>query len=143
MSRALRVRSVGAGLAGLACALRLADAGVPVTVIAAGAGSLQLGGATIDVLGYAPERVERPLEALAGLAAGHPYALLGAARVEAAAVWLSERLPAAWGCADRRPRTCCSRPRSAPPAHRHRARGDRGRRPAPRRRGVRSRRCAR
>jgi glycerol-3-phosphate dehydrogenase subunit B len=88
-----RVLVVGAGLSGLGCALRLADAGVPVTVIAAGAGSLQLGGATIDVLGYAPGRVERPLEALAGLGAGHPYALLGAARVEAAAVWLSERLP--------------------------------------------------
>src|SRR2546421_9112588 len=91
MSRAL---VVGAGLSGLGCALRLADAGVPVTVVAAGVGSLQLGGATIDVLGYAPERVERPLEALAGLGDGHPYALLGAARVAAAAAWLSERLPA-------------------------------------------------
>jgi len=89
-----RVLVVGAGLSGLACALRLADAGVPVTVIAAGVGSLQLGGATIDVLGYAPGRVERPLESLASLGEDHPYSLLGAARVEAAATWLAGRLPA-------------------------------------------------
>ena len=89
-----RVIVVGAGLAGLGCALRLADAGVPVTVIAAGVGSLQLGGATIDVLGYAPDRVERPLDAIAALGEDHPYSLLGAARVEAAVAWLGERMPA-------------------------------------------------
>jgi glycerol-3-phosphate dehydrogenase subunit B len=91
MSRAL---VIGAGLSGLACALRLADAGVPVTVIAAGAGSLHLGGATIDVLGYGPDRVARPLEALRSLGKDHPYTLLGPAKVEAAATWLSGRLPA-------------------------------------------------
>jgi glycerol-3-phosphate dehydrogenase subunit B len=90
MTRAL---VVGAGLSGLACALRLADGGAPVTVIAAGAGSLGLGGATIDLLGYGPELVPRPLEALDGLPAGHPYALLGPARVAAAVAWLGERLP--------------------------------------------------
>jgi glycerol-3-phosphate dehydrogenase subunit B len=88
-----RVLVVGAGLSGLACALRLADGGAPVTVIAAGAGSLQLGGATIDVLGYGPELVPRPLDALDGLPAGHPYALLGRHRVAGAIRWLAERLP--------------------------------------------------
>ena len=88
-----RVLVVGAGLSGLACALRLADGGTPVTVIAAGAGSLGLGGATVDVLGYGPELVPRPLEALDGLPAGHPYALLGGDRVAAAVRWLAERLP--------------------------------------------------
>jgi glycerol-3-phosphate dehydrogenase subunit B len=85
---------VGAGLSGLACALRLADGGAPVTVIAAGAGSLGLGGATIDVLGYRPELVPRPLDALDGLPAGHPYSLLGRDRVAAAVGWLTQRLPA-------------------------------------------------
>ena len=36
----------------------------------------------------------RPLEALASLAADHPYALLGRDRVAAATRWLAERLPA-------------------------------------------------
>ncbi len=85
---------MGAGLAGLTCALRLADAGAAVTVLAAGAGSLQLGGATIDVLGYTPERVARPLEAFPLLGPDHPYSLLGAERVAAATRWLAERLPA-------------------------------------------------
>jgi glycerol-3-phosphate dehydrogenase subunit B len=94
MSTPPRVLVVGAGLAGLTCALRLADAGTPVTVVAAGAGSLQLGGATIDVLGYVPERVGRPLEAFGALAAAHPYRVLGGERVAAATRWLVERLPA-------------------------------------------------
>ena len=85
---------VGAGLSGLACALRLADGGAPVTVIATGTGSLQLGGATIDLLGYAPALVRQPLEALPGLPEDHPYSLLGAERVVAATAWLAERLPA-------------------------------------------------
>jgi glycerol-3-phosphate dehydrogenase subunit B len=89
-----RVLVVGAGLAGLACALRLADDGVPVTVIATGAGSLQLGGATIDVLGYVPGRVTHPLDAFPSLPGDHPYSLLGRDRVAAATHWLGERLPA-------------------------------------------------
>ncbi len=90
-----RVLVVGAGLSGLACALRLADGGAPVTVIATGAGSLQLGGATIDVLGYTPGLVMRPLDAIAALPADHPYSVLGRDRVAAAAGWLAGRLPAA------------------------------------------------
>jgi glycerol-3-phosphate dehydrogenase subunit B len=88
-----RVLVVGAGLSGLACALRLADGGAPVTVIATGTGSLQLGGATIDLLGYDPALVREPLAAIAGLPADHPYSLLGRERVAAATGWLVERLP--------------------------------------------------
>jgi glycerol-3-phosphate dehydrogenase subunit B len=89
-----RVLVVGAGLSGLVCALRLADGGAPVTVISTGAGSLQLGGATIDLLGYTPALVSRPLEAIGALPAEHPYSVLGRDRVAAAAGWLAERLPA-------------------------------------------------
>jgi glycerol-3-phosphate dehydrogenase subunit B len=51
---------VGAGLAGLTAALRVAEHGMKVVVVTKGVGSLHLGGATIDVLGYAPERVDAP-----------------------------------------------------------------------------------
>ncbi len=88
-----RVVVIGAGLAGLSCALRLADAGVRVTVIATGAGSLQLGGSTIDVLGYNPDPVDRPLDALASLDEGHPYRRLPDGAVAEALRWLAERLP--------------------------------------------------
>jgi glycerol-3-phosphate dehydrogenase subunit B len=63
---------VGAGLAGLTCALRLAEEGHKVAVVAAGAGSLHLGGGTIDVLGYAPEPVASPASALGTFVASHP-----------------------------------------------------------------------
>jgi glycerol-3-phosphate dehydrogenase subunit B len=85
---------IGAGLAGLSCAVRLADEGVRVSVLATGAGSLQLGGGTLDVLGYSPDPVDRPLEALAGLPNDHPYALLGDGEIVAALDWLRTRLPA-------------------------------------------------
>jgi glycerol-3-phosphate dehydrogenase subunit B len=85
---------IGAGLAGLVAALRIADAGGKVTVIATGAGSLQLGGAAVDVLGYTGERVDRPLEAFDQLPLFHPYRAIGAERVVAALDWLRERLPA-------------------------------------------------
>jgi glycerol-3-phosphate dehydrogenase subunit B len=61
-----------------------------VCVVAKGVGSTHLAPGTIDVLGYAPERVSAPLEAIAALAAerpDHPYALLGAAAVTSACDW--------------------------------------------------------
>ncbi len=85
---------IGAGLAGLVAALRIADAGGRVTVIATGAGSLQLGGAALDVLGYANERVDKPLEAFDELPLFHPYRALGPERVVGALEWLRGRLPA-------------------------------------------------
>ena len=47
---------VGAGLAGLTAALRLADEGRRVLVIARGVGSTHIAPATIDVLGFAGSR---------------------------------------------------------------------------------------
>ena len=51
---------VGTGLAGLTAAVRLAESGARVLVLAKGVGATHLSGGTIDVLGYAPERVDRP-----------------------------------------------------------------------------------
>ena len=85
---------VGAGLAGLVAALRIADAGGRVTVVSTGAGSLQLGGAALDVLGYGAERIDRPLEAFDELPLFHPYRAIGTERVVSALTWLRERVPA-------------------------------------------------
>jgi glycerol-3-phosphate dehydrogenase subunit B len=88
---------IGAGLAGLTAALRLSDEGQKVVVLAKGVGSIQLGPATIDVLGYAPDLVESPWRALPGFLADHPdhpYAVLGRDVVSDAIAWLVERLDA-------------------------------------------------
>ena len=86
---------IGAGLAGLAASIRLAQRGAQVTLVTKGIGGLQLGQGTIDALGYAPEFVERPLEAITQLAADHPthpYARLGASCVEQSLEWIRELL---------------------------------------------------
>jgi glycerol-3-phosphate dehydrogenase subunit B len=82
---------VGAGLAGMTAAVRLAEAGARVLVLAKGVGATQLSGATIDVLGYAPERVDSPRAALASVPAEHPYARVGVEGVAAALAWFKER----------------------------------------------------
>ena len=87
---------VGAGLAGLSCALRVAQAGLRVEVVATGVGSLHLGGATIDVLGYAPDRVASPARKLRGFVASrpeHPYARTPPALVTEALAWLADAAP--------------------------------------------------
>lgn len=71
---------IGAGTAGLVAATRLAEAGAEVCVVAKGVGSTHLAPGTIDVLGYAPERVESAVAGIAALVAerpDHPYALVG------------------------------------------------------------------
>lgn len=86
---------VGTGLAGLTAAVRLAEAGARVLVVAKGVGSTHLSAGTVDVLGYAPERVERPGEALGRLLAerpGHPYGLVGVDGVAAAIAWFKDRV---------------------------------------------------
>jgi glycerol-3-phosphate dehydrogenase subunit B len=86
---------IGTGLAGLTAALRLAEDGARVLVLAKGVGATHLSAGTIDVLGYMPERVERPGEAVARLAAErpeHPYALLGADAIAAAVDWFKARV---------------------------------------------------
>jgi len=106
MSRS-QVVVVGVGLAGLTAAVRLAEAGERVLVLAKGVGATHLGPCTIDVLGYARstradpdsplKRVERPGEALAVFAEGrdsdHPYALVGLDGVAAAIEWFKAGLP--------------------------------------------------
>jgi glycerol-3-phosphate dehydrogenase subunit B len=81
---------IGAGTAGLVAATRLAQDGADVCVLAKGVGSTHLAPGTIDVLGYAPERVDSPLDGIAALASArpdHPYALLGPAVVNDAVAW--------------------------------------------------------
>ncbi len=85
---------IGAGTAGLVAAVRLAEATRRVAVVAKGAGSTRVAPGTIDVLGYDPDRVDRPAEALPSFVAarpGHPYARVGAVRLAAAVAWLRER----------------------------------------------------
>jgi glycerol-3-phosphate dehydrogenase subunit B len=89
-SRRYDVVVIGAGTAGLVAATRLAQAGASVCVVAKGVGSTHLAPATIDVLGYTPERVESPERALAELTAArpdHPYALIGEQPVRDAIDW--------------------------------------------------------
>jgi glycerol-3-phosphate dehydrogenase subunit B len=87
---------VGAGLAGLTAGIRLAQAGLRTTVVAKGPGAMHLAPATVDVLGYAPELVERPAAALASLVAArpdHPYARVPVDTVAASAEWLRALVP--------------------------------------------------
>jgi glycerol-3-phosphate dehydrogenase subunit B len=88
-----RVLVVGAGVAGLTAAVRLARAGRQVIVLARGVGATHLAPATIDVLGFAPEPVADPrdaYEAFARAQPGHPYARVPLAELEAALEWLRE-----------------------------------------------------
>jgi glycerol-3-phosphate dehydrogenase subunit B len=88
---------IGAGLAGLTAALRLADDGQRVLVVARGVGSTHLAPATIDLLGFADERVERPAQALSTFTEahpGHPYARLSAELLAAGIEWFKSRTPA-------------------------------------------------
>jgi glycerol-3-phosphate dehydrogenase subunit B len=81
---------IGVGLAGLTAGLRLAQAGKRVLLVATGLGGTHLGGGTIDVLGYGPQRVDHPLQALPGFLAAHPqhpYARAGLPALQAAADW--------------------------------------------------------
>ena len=87
---------IGAGLAGLAAALRLAEEGRRVLVVAKGVGSTHLAPATIDVLGFDGEAVESPAQALPQFAAahpGHPYDRLSVELIAASIEWLKSRLP--------------------------------------------------
>lgn len=87
---------VGAGLSGLVSALKVARSGASVTLITKGIGGIQLGQGTIDILGYAPERVTAPLDELSRWASAnpeHPYAVLSADRVVASINFLTSEVP--------------------------------------------------
>jgi glycerol-3-phosphate dehydrogenase subunit B len=86
---------LGAGMAGLTAAVRLAEAGLRVVTVAKGYGSLRLAPATIDILGYQPDRVDSPAQALPGFAAAHPehpYALISPAVLAMSVQWLKEHV---------------------------------------------------
>ena len=86
---------IGAGLAGLAATLRLAQAGASVTLVTRGIGGLQLGQGTIDILGYSPERADNPCEAAAQLGQSrphHPYQHFTASTIGEACTWLKDLL---------------------------------------------------
>ena len=83
---------VGTGLAGLTAAARLAEGGARVLVLAKGVGATHLSPCTIDVLGYAPDRVSDPGAALAGLGEDHPYAAVGRDGVAAAIGWFTDAM---------------------------------------------------
>jgi glycerol-3-phosphate dehydrogenase subunit B len=86
---------IGAGLAGLTAALRLAEAGQKVAVLAKGVGATHLAPATIDVLGFADGPVDSPAKALPEFAAAnpqHPYRQLSNELVVASLDWFKARL---------------------------------------------------
>ena len=86
---------LGAGMAGLVAAVRLAEAGLRVTTVAKGYGSLRLSPATIDILGYRPDPVDSPAQALPGFAAAHPehpYAQISPAVLAEAVQWLKDHV---------------------------------------------------
>jgi glycerol-3-phosphate dehydrogenase subunit B len=86
---------LGAGLAGLVAAVRLAEAGLRVVTVAKGHGSLRLSPATIDILGYRPEPVASPAAELPGFAEthpDHPYALISPDVLAESVRWLKEHV---------------------------------------------------
>jgi glycerol-3-phosphate dehydrogenase subunit B len=86
---------IGAGVAGLTAALRIAESGGRVLVLAKGVGSTHLAPGTIDVLGHAPERVASPARALPDFVAanpGHPYGLLPPGALAEAVDWFKGRM---------------------------------------------------
>ncbi len=81
---------IGAGTAGLVAGARLAEGGARVCVVAKGIGSTHLAPGTIDVLGYASDRVASPAAALGEFTDAHPdhpYASLGADAVAESLGW--------------------------------------------------------
>ena len=84
---------IGAGLAGLTAALRAAEAGLRVKVIAKGMGSLYWTSGAIDLLGYVgveDRAVTSPWARMAELDAGHPYRRLGETRIRRALAWFQQ-----------------------------------------------------
>jgi glycerol-3-phosphate dehydrogenase subunit B len=87
---------IGAGLAGLTAAVRLAEGGLRTTLVAQGVGATHLSPAVVDVLGYAPDLVESPAKALPRFVADHPehpYAHLPVEVLAQSLDWLRDHAP--------------------------------------------------
>ena len=87
------VVGMGAGLSGVGAAIKAADAGLSVTLVTKGVGGIQLGTGTGDILGYRPEPVDKPLEALEAHVASrptHPYSHVTPDFVGASVAWLRD-----------------------------------------------------
>ncbi len=74
---------IGGGLAGLVCGIRLQKAGKKCAIVSAGQSAMHFSSGTFDLLGRLADGtvIEKPLEALGKLDAGHPYSIIGAERV--------------------------------------------------------------
>ncbi len=86
---------IGAGLSGLVAAIKLAREGQRVALLTKGLGGLQLSQGSIDLLGYNPDRVDRPLDAIGPYATAHPdhpYAVIGADAVARGVSYLKDLL---------------------------------------------------
>jgi glycerol-3-phosphate dehydrogenase subunit B len=86
---------IGAGLAGLTAALRLAEEGRRVLIVAKGVGATHLAPGTIDVLGYLDGPVENPARALPEFVAAnpeHPYGRVSVETIRASIEWFGARL---------------------------------------------------
>ena len=77
---------IGGGLTGLCAAIAALEEGATVRLLTRGAGSLAIGGGTIDLLGWdvAGNQVVDPWPAFARLGKEHPYAKLGKDAVQQA-----------------------------------------------------------
>ncbi len=77
---------IGGGLAGLFAAITAARRNRKVLLVTKGVGAIAIGGGSIDMLGYDAQGVpvRSPAAAMNGLAADHPFAVLGRSRVETA-----------------------------------------------------------
>ncbi|SMC41006.1 anaerobic glycerol-3-phosphate dehydrogenase subunit GlpB [Sporomusa malonica] len=75
---------IGGGLAGLTAAIVAAGRGKEVTLMTSGAGTLAIGGGTIDMLGYLEDNttVYSPRDGLGRLAEDHPYSKVGSQVME-------------------------------------------------------------
>jgi glycerol-3-phosphate dehydrogenase subunit B len=85
---------IGAGTAGMTAAVRLAESGAQVIVLAKGIGSTNLAPGTIDVAGYVGGKtVESPLDGageLARVTPIHPYSLLDTGTIRSALEWFKQ-----------------------------------------------------
>ncbi|OTA19321.1 2-octaprenyl-3-methyl-6-methoxy-1,4-benzoquinol hydroxylase [Xenorhabdus beddingii] len=87
---------IGSGLAGLACGIRLAEAGKSCAIVSAGQSALYFSSGSMDFLSHLPDgrQVTHPLAALSELAKQaptHPYSRIGEKKV-ASLIYRAEEL---------------------------------------------------